>query len=200
MNYNTIGGRVNPTDYNINLDPYRARAAQADDAYAIAAEMLGPLYGGGAGGMGGNMFTNTASRLDQIGGQANPGMSDDEFLQAQRAIMQSSRQRRAEMANQMGGGASGMDPSVYYRASQGLQGQQDAAMGQLYSNRAALNRQAILAATQALAPYYQTQEQGYQNYQNQLGALAGEIMGGAESDPTYAPIQVTTEYGSGAMI
>ena len=176
-----LGSMTPQADPNLRLtnDPFkhaRFRAGAAPDAYALAAQMMAPGTPGGQYGPSNEfMFSDPARALNQIGNQANPGFGDAEFSQALQGINQSSARRKAEMAHQLGG-ASGIDPSTYYRASQGLQAGQDQAVGGLHAQRANLNRQALQQATQALSPYMKQFAQQQQDFSGGVAGLAGNLL------------------------
>ena len=176
-----MGSMTPQQDPSLRLmnDPFmhaRFRAGSAPQAYQIAAQMTAPGAPGGAYGPSNEfMFSEPANAVNKWGNQANPGMSDAEFSQGLQGINQSGARRKAEMAHQMGGG-SGIDPSTYYRASQGLQAGQDQAVGGLHAQRAQLNRQSMLDATRALSPYMKEFAGQQQDYANNIAGLAGNIM------------------------
>ncbi|HUT17662.1 MAG TPA: hypothetical protein VM366_00775 [Anaerolineae bacterium] len=193
--YGSIGANYNTAGQQVLNDPYQLARFQADyapEAYGIAARMMAPGAPGGQYGPSNEfMFTGPAQQLNQIGQQQHPGMSDPEFQQALRATQRSGSRRSAEMAHQMGG-ASGVDPSAYYRASQGMAGEQQAAMGGLHAQRAAMDRDTLMRATQSLAPYMKESAGMMQDYSQNVAGLAGNIInsspyvvGTPPTGPTY---------------
>ena len=181
IGFGMLGSMTPQQDPDLRLmnDPFmqaRFRAGAAPDAYSLAAQMMAPGAPGGQYGPSNDfMFSGPASAINRWGSQANPGMSDSEFGQALQGINQSGARRKAEMAHQLGG-AGGIDPSTYYRASQGLQAGQDQAVGGLHAQRAQLNRDALLQATQALSPYMKEHAGQQQDYSSGIAGLAGNLL------------------------
>jgi hypothetical protein len=168
------------------------QAGYAPEAYQLASQMLAPGAPGGSYGPSNSfMFTGPASAVNSWGGMQHPGMSDPEFQQGLRGIQRSGAGRRAEMAHQMGG-ASGVDPSSYYRASQAMnQGEQEA-VGGLYAQRAQLDRDSMLRATNALSPYMKESAGIAQDYSGNLAALAGNILNSGQYTISGRPPQPHT--------
>ena len=166
-------------------DPYgawREKARFAGDSYALADQMLQAGGRGGRGGYNENsfLFTDAARNLNRIGGSEHPGMSDTELRGVLGGIDSQARRRRGELGGAMSQFGGSVDPGMYARASRSLEGDRMSAYGGAYGNQIALDRQALIGATQALSPYMTESARAIGKAADERGRLAGDIFGSAQ--------------------
>jgi hypothetical protein len=180
--WRTIGAEANAGQpYQQTRDPFeftRIQAPYSADAYGLAAQMLRPGQDA-AGGIRENnfLFTRPAQALNEMAGGAHPGESDEEFRNKLKGIGAAAAGQKAEVGSALGKFGDSVDPEAMVRASRGIRAGELAATEAAGTSRIAADREALQRAVTGLSPYMSAASTEQGRVSNEIGSLAGNIMG-----------------------